>query len=537
MAYTVTKKVRGNTYLYEYESVREGGKVRHKLVRYLGSPARLAENKGKCDIEKIEVTRALDYGPVVALHSLAESIDLPGCIDKITTKGGGIPLGRLVEAMAINRCIAPKSRHAFKDWYERTALPELIDLPSKAVSDYILYKALDYLSDERVVEIQKEIFRVVKEKYSIDTSLIFYDITSTYFEGVKCAIAKFGYSRDKRPDKLQINVGLVVTRDGIPVTHDVLPGNVVDVTTVQECSNKLKTEFGLDKPILVTDRGMVSKTNLEKYRSLGYDYVVAVRLYKKDKTLIRSVDDKAYKRADYSYENERWLTYDIDKGDIRLVIAFNEDKAKNDQAFREAMISKTEMELSKLQAKCGKELKKRDELLMELGRILDQYEVGKYISWNVGKRGRPRLKFSRKTDRIEADQRLDGKFIIETTLKELQAEEILRIYIEKDIVEKAMQAIKSIVALRPVYVYKPQHVKAHVFVCVLSLLLLSLLRLILSRAGKTMTAVSALDTLDNLRYVEFNLKDGSALVAKTTQCGQLQKTILALLPVQPKLLK
>lgn len=537
MTYTVAKKVDGKTYLYEYESVRVGKKVKHKLVRYLGSPTRLADNKGKCDVGQIEVTRALDYGPVVALHSIAESIDLAGCINHITTKGGGISLGKLVEAMAINRCIAPKSRHAFKDWYERTALPELIDLPSKGVSDYILYKSLDYLTDERILDIQKEIYRVSKERFSIDDTLIFYDITSTYFEGIKCAIAKFGYSRDKRPDKLQINLGLVVTKDGIPVTHDVLPGNTVDVTTVQACSKKLKTEFGLDKPILVTDRGMVSDTNLEKYRSLGYDYVVAVRLYKKDKDLIRSIEDKAYKRADYSYENEHWLTYDIDSGDIRLVIAYNEDKAKNDQAFRETMISKTEGDLSKLQARCGKDLKLRDEVLLELGSIIDAHDVEKYIQWEIGKRGSPRLKYSRKMEKIEEDQKLDGKFIIETTLKELQAEEILRIYIEKDIVEKAMQAIKSIVALRPVYVYKEQHVKAHVFVCFLSLLLLALLRLILRRAGKTMTAVAALDALDSLRYVELNLKDGSAMVAKTTQCGALQKTILALLPVQPKLLK
>jgi transposase len=537
MTYTVAKKVRGKTYLYEYHSVREEGKVRHKLLRYLGSPARLADNKGKCDVDQIEVTRALDYGPVVALHTLAESIDLAGCIDKITTKGGGASLGRLIEAMVINRCIAPKSRHAFKDWCERTALPELIDLPAKAVSDYILYKAMDYLTDDRILEIQKEIFRVVKKVYSIDLSLIFYDITSTYFEGNKVLFARFGYSRDKRPDKLQINLGLVVTRDGIPVTHDVLPGNTVDVATVQECSRKLKKEFSLDTPVLVTDRGMVSKTNLEEYRTLGYDYVVAVRLYKKDKTLIRSIDDKTYKYADYTYENEKWLTHDIDKGDIRLVIAFNEDKAKNDQAFRETMLAKTEADLSKLQAKCGKTLKKRDEVMMELGRILDEHKVGKYFHWEVNRRGSPRLNFSRKKDRIEADTKLDGKFIIETTMKPLKAEEILRIYIEKDIIEKAMQAIKSIVALRPVYVYKDQHVKAHVFVCVLSLLLLAILRLLLRRAGKRMTAVAALDVLDTLRYVELDLKDGRALVAKTTQIGQLQKSILALLPVHPKPLK
>jgi len=537
MTYTVTKTVRGKKYLYEYESVREGAKVRHKLIRYLGSPTRLADNKGKCDVEQIEVTRALDYGPVVALHTLAESIDLAGCIDGITTKGGGASLGRLVEAMAINRCIAPKSRHAFKDWYERTALPELIDLPSKAVSDYILYKAMDYLDDGRILEIQKRIFRAVKEVYSIDTSLIFYDITSTFFEGVKVLMAKFGYSRDKRPDKLQINLGLVVNKDGIPITHDVLPGNVVDVATVQDCSNKLKKEFDLDKPVLVTDRGMVSKKNLEEYRTLGYDYVVAIRLYKKDRTLIRSIDDKAYKYSDFSYENEKWLTFDIDKGNVRLVIAFNEDKAHNDQAFRDAMLEKTEANLSKLLARCGKALKKRDEVMMELGKILDEHKMRKYFHWEVNRRGSPRLNFSRKKERIEADARLDGKFIIETTMKPLKAEELLRIYIEKDIIEKAMQAIKSIVALRPVYVYKDQHVKAHVFICVLSLLLLSILRLILRRAGKRMTAVAALDVLDTLRYVELDLKDGRALVAKTTQVGELQKTILALLPVHPKPLK
>ena len=123
---------------------------------------------------------------------------------------------------------------------------------------------MDYLSDDVILYVQKELFNNVKRLYGIDISTIFYDMTSTYFEGTKCPLGEYGHSTDHREDKLQINIGLGVDNDCIPITHEVFTGSVRDVTTVQDFAEKLKIEFGIESPIIVIDRGMISQDNLIK---------------------------------------------------------------------------------------------------------------------------------------------------------------------------------------------------------------------------------------------------------------------------------
>ena len=180
MAYIRAKKRGGKTYYYLVEGRRDGNKVKQKVVQYLGTTKGLKMRKEPIPPTDISVLNSVDYGSVVALYTLAERIRLSDTIYKAAKKGGGEHIGKLVELMVINRCIEPVSRNKLRDWYEKTALPIVLGILPDRVHPQIFYNAMDYLTDDVILDVQKELFKSVKRIYGIDTSTIFYDMTSTY---------------------------------------------------------------------------------------------------------------------------------------------------------------------------------------------------------------------------------------------------------------------------------------------------------------------------------------------------------------------
>jgi transposase len=132
---------------------------------------------------------------------------------------------------------------------------------------------MDHIYDIRD-DVEKRIFDRLKELFGISDNVLFYDITSSYFEGDGCKSAQFGYSRDKRPDKKQINWGLVLTKDGFPITHEVYPGNVPDKTTVDYICDKLKNKFGISRCIFIGDRGLITEDNIKILTENKYEYII-----------------------------------------------------------------------------------------------------------------------------------------------------------------------------------------------------------------------------------------------------------------------
>lgn len=536
MTYLVKKKIKGQTYYYEYESYRVGGKVKHRCVHYLGKSKDMRK-KGELLFGPADITvhSSVDYGSVVSLYTLAERIRLSETIYNAAKKGGGEHIGKLVEIMVINRCIEPVSRNKLRDWYEKTALPVFMGIPPEKVHPQIFYNAMNYLTDETILKIQKELFQTVKRIYGIDTSAIFYDLTSTYFEGTKCPLGEFGYSTDNRPDKLQINISMGVDKDCIPITHDVYPGSVKDVTTVQDFAEKLKTEFGLESPIMVIDRGMISEENLDQLLELGYDYIVARKLGPLESKIVYSIPDTKYVRAmlsNYSEDRELWLGETRVDGK-RWIICWNKNKAEDDKAFRETMIAKTIQGLGKVKKGCGKRhLKTKEQIYHKTYIILEKYKTKRFFGIKINEHGAPRLKFELVDKEIEKAERLDGKFILETSDPDLPPLEIARGYHDRDTVEKFFQALKDIVELRPTYVYTERHVKAHVFICILAVLLLSLIKKILKETNKDLSSIKALQLLDGIKRVEFTV-DGKGTIVRTTQINNQQREIISILNVAP----
>jgi transposase len=536
MTYLVKKKIKGQTYYYEYESYRAGGKVKHRCVHYLGKSKNLRKKGDIPGHADITVHSSVDYGSVVSLYTLAERIHLSEIVYNAAKKGGGEHIGKLVEIMVINRCIEPVSRNKLRDWYEKTALPIFLGIPPDKVHPQIFYNAMNYLTDKTILRIQKELFQTVRRIYGIETSTIFYDLTSTYFEGMKCPLGEFGHSTDNRPDKLQINIGMGVDKDCIPITHDVYPGSVKDVTTVQSFVEKLKTEFGLENPIMVIDRGMISEENLDQLIELGYDYIVARKLGPLESKIVYSVPDTEYVRtmlSNYSEDRELWLGETRVDGK-RWIICWNKNKAEDDKAFRETMIAKTIQGLEKVEKGCGKRhLKTKEQVYHKAYTVLEKYKTKRFFNININEHGAPRLKFELIDKEMEKADWLDGKYILETSSRNLLAVDIAQVYHDRDTIEKFFQTLKDIVELRPTYVYTERHVKAHIFICILAVLLLSLIKKILKESGTVLSSIKALEILDGIKRVEFSLNSGKGTIVRTTKINDQQREIISILNVAP----
>ena len=519
MAFVRAKRRGDKTYYYLVEGVREGDRVRQRVAQYLGTSATVTKPGGRA----VNVVSAVAYGAVNALHALCERLDLVGIVDRHSPKGGGPSLGKLFEAMVLNRCLDPVSKRRVPEWYERTALPLLLDLPGDRVTEDVLYRALDYFTPERVLKIEKDLHRHVKKRFNVDFARVFYDLTSTYFEGHECPLAEYGYSRDHRSDRQQVNLAIAVNIDGVPITHEVLPGNTADVATVQDFVTRLHDHFDLNSPVVVVDRGMVSQPNLAHLERLDFDFIVGLRM---DATLQRWVARQSHaKFAAAPPEHERYLAQDVKRGKgRRRILVLNTEMAKDDAAWRENALQAAEAELATLDG--GRRRPKTKNALLDKARaILKRHKMKTLIQIGTGQRGIPRLSWERDAKAIQAAARLDGKYVLETTV-DWSAGDVLAAYHQRDAVEKFIQAMKSIVEVRPVYVRTETHVRAHVFVCVTSVLLLSLLRKLLKDAGHEASAVQALRRLDAVMQVV--LEQAGRLKRVTTRTTPEQAELLTL---------
>jgi hypothetical protein len=252
------KPRRGHDYYSVVTSVRSADKVREKIILYIGRIDKLTESRRLEIVKKIkeldkpeliskfhsvlfsigyefpspvsslEIEDVYSYGRELALHKVCEEIDLVNTINRFSTKGGGPELGKIVEAMAINRNCDPCSYFRLSDWYKQSALPFFLKLPPSDLTYSVALNALDYLQTVKKIKMQTSIYEKIRKTYGYECERLDIDLNSTYFEGNECVLAKFGYSRDHRPDKLQIVVVFVVDQKGVLVTHRVWPGNQSD---------------------------------------------------------------------------------------------------------------------------------------------------------------------------------------------------------------------------------------------------------------------------------------------------------------------
>lgn len=452
------------------ESYREGGKVRKRTLANLSQlpPAALeglrALLRGATVVENLadtfDVIRSQPYGHVAAV---LETLRQLGLDRQIAPKR--CPEGDLVVAMIVARILAPSSKLATaRGLGEEAHLSALVEeLGLASVDEDKLYEAMDWLYTE-----QAAIERRLARRHLQDGSLVLYDVTSTYFEGRHCPLAKLGHSRDGKKDKLQIVFGLLCNREGCPVAVEVFTGNTADPSTLGEQLKKVREEFGLNRVVFVGDRGMLTSARLREdfQGDSGLGWISALRT-----TEIRKL--VAGSGFQFSLFDEQ------DFGEIqspefpgeRLIACRNPLLQEERARKREELLQATERELERIvkaTQRSKHRLRGKDRIGLRVGKVLNRYKVGKHFALEITE---TTFAFRRDEERISAETALDGIYVIRTNVPatELTAEEAVRSYKSLSTVERAFRSYKTVdLHVRPIYHQLPERVRAHVFLCMLA---------------------------------------------------------------------
>ena len=476
---------KGRAYYSVVETSRKEGKVKQKIICYIGSEKHYVSFMKEAINSKGFLSSELEnlsYLAPLELLKLANEIEIPKVFANHFTKEWGVDAGIASTLMILNYCFESKSKNKLSDWYEQTYLKHELKIPAKKINRDLLYHTLDLFSEEKIEKIHEEIFKKAKEKFNLSEDITTYDVTAVLFEGDNCSLAKRGYNAEAMY-KFQANLGLAITNEKFPVAHKTFEGNMRDVTTFDKMIALLNKTINLKNTIFIFDRGIFSEANKQKILSFGSKYISGFKKYPEIKKLINSVNEKDFKIAD-----EKTLFYEI-SGEEKKIVFWNKKMAEEQRAEREKKLKKI-----------GENLKKIDYKRYEEKRLYEK--VGQI----TGKR-RKCFKIDYKTFSIERNEttikeieKLDGKSVLVTNT-DLEAREVLKRYRNKNIVEMSFKDLKMFVDIRPIRHWKEKRVLAHIFLAVLAFGLRSLLELKLRRAGLEITAQESIEQLDRVRVL------------------------------------
>jgi transposase len=449
------------------ESFRADGRVRKRTLANLSAwPTALVEGfrtllKGGVAVaaDRIRIRRALPHGHAVAVLGTLRAISL----DRLLGKPADRRLAPLAMALIAARLIAPASKLATaRELAVATAgssLGRLLRLG--AVDEVELYRALDWLGAR-----QSAIETALARRHLKEGALVLYDVSSSWLEGRCCELARFGHSRDGKKGKLQIVYGLLCAADGCPVAVEVFAGNTADPMTLATQIDKLKGRFGLSRVVLVGDRGMITSARIrDELKPAGLDWITALRAPQ-----IRALlDTGAFQLSLFDERDLAEITAPEFPGE-RLVVCKNPLLAEERARKREDLLQATEAALAKLadQIARGTGPKGGDKIARAVGRIENRYKLAKLFDISVAEDG---FSFARNPARIAAEARLDGFYVIRTSVegKALAAERVVGAYKDLAHVERAFRSLKTVdLHLRPIHHWLAPRVRAHVFLCMLA---------------------------------------------------------------------
>jgi hypothetical protein len=449
------------------ESFREQGRVRKRTLANLSTwPTALVEGfrtllKGGVAVteEGVRIRRALPHGHAAAVLGTIRAIGLDRRLGRPADKR----LAPLAIALIASRLVAPASKLATaRDLAADTAGSSLgRRLGLGAVDEVELYRALDWLGER-----QAAIETALARHHLKDGALVLYDVSSSWLEGRCCELGRFGYSRDGKKGKLQIVYGLLCAADGCPVAVEVFEGNTADPTTLAAQIDKLKERFGLARVVLVGDRGMITSARIrDELRPAGLDWITALRA-PQIRTLL---DTGALQLSLFDERDLAEITAPEFPGE-RLVVCKNPLLAEERARKRDDLLRATETALTKLadQLARGTGPNGQDKIARAVGRIENRYKLAKLFDITVTEDG---FSFARNHARIAAEARLDGFYVIRTSLADnaLAAEGVIGAYKGLARVERAFRSLKTVdLHLRPIHHWLAPRVRAHVFLCMLA---------------------------------------------------------------------
>ena len=451
------------------EGWRENGKVKKRTLANLSKWP-----KGKIDTlrrllkdeplvgrdDAFDIVRSLPHGHVAAVLGTLRNLRLDRLIDPAPS-----PERARVLAMVAARILDPGSKLAtargLAEATARDTLAETLGLGPLDEDD--LYAAMDWL-----LERQDRIERRLAKRHLEERTLVLYDLTSVWMEGRTCPLAKRGHSRDGKRGKLQIEFGLLCARNGCPVSVEVFAGNTADPSTVGAQVGKLRQRFGLERVVLVGDRGMLTEARIrEEVKPAGLDWVSALR-----GPAIRALVESG--AVQLSLFDERALvevTSDAYPGE-RLMVCRNPLLAEERARKREALLDATEAVLEPIAVATRREKRRlsgQSKIGARVGKVIGRYKMAKHFEWSIDEKGG--FSYRRNASSIAAEAALDGLYVVRTSLPEaeLDAHGTVRAYKRLSTVERAFRSLKTVdLKVRPVFHRTPERVRAHVLLCMLA---------------------------------------------------------------------
>jgi len=407
-----------------------------------------------------EVIRSLPHGHVMAILETIKKLGLDKIISEKSSR-----IRNLVVAMIVARIINPKSKLAtargFNSETCSQSLGQLLDL-EKADEDE-LYNALDWL-----LEKQEKIEKHLAIKHLESGTLVLYDVTSTYLEGNGCELGKYGYNRDKKKGKTQIVFGLLCSAKGCPIAVEVFEGNTSDGATLSGQIEKVRKGWGIENVVWVSDRGILTNSKIKELVKPieGLDYITGLT-----KPQIRKLAEVEVIQLGL-FDQVNLVEFESeDYPDERLIACRNPLIAQKNQLQREALLEAVEKELDLIVQATQREkraLKGQDKIALRVGKVLNQFKVNKYYNLEITEEG---FSYQRKLELIAQETALDGVYVLRTSLEStlMDAATTVKAYKSLSQVEEAFRCYKSIdLKVRPIYHYKGDRVKAHIFLCMLA---------------------------------------------------------------------
>jgi transposase len=444
------------------ESYREGRKVCKRTLANLSSlsaaqvqaiRATLRGETWQPVAQCFEITASRSHGQVQAVALAMQRLGFASLIASKPCRERD-----LVLAMVAARIVAPHTKLATTRWWHTTTLAE--DFGVADATEDQLYAAMDWLL-ERQTRIEKKL----AARHLSEAGLVLYDLSSSYFEGTTCPLAKLGYSRDGRRGTLQVNYGLLTDARGCPVAISVYEGNVADSQTLMPAVQRLRHDFGIEQLVMVGDRGMVSSKAIEALRETdGVGWITALK-----SVSIRALVEEGQLQLGLFDERNLIELRSPDYPGERLVACRNPELARLRAHKREELLIATEQSLAKIKARVdAARLAGADEIGLRVGKVINQYKVAKHFELAIGDAS---FTFQRKHERIAAEAALDGIYIIRTSVSaaQMDAPECVRNYKSLANVERAFRSLKTVdLKVRPIHHRLADRVRAHIFLCVLA---------------------------------------------------------------------
>lgn len=468
---TTTRRYKGKLYKTHLlrRTYREGGKVKHETLGNLSHlPPDLIDtirDRLRGDIAPspsagFEILRTLPHGHVTAVLGTLREIGLESVIGSRSCRERA-----LVVAIVVARVIDPRSKLATaRGLRAETACSSLsLELGVESVTEDDLYEAMDWL-----LKRQRRIETKLAKEHLRDGSLVLYDVSSSFYTGTHCNLAKFGHDRDGKKGFPQIVYGLLCNAEGCPVAIEVFEGNTGDPKTLASQIEKIRKRFGIQRVVLVGDRGMITTKRIdEEFREVdGLDWITALRA-----ASIKKLAEQKVVQPSFFDHRDLVEVSSPDYPGERLIVCRNPLLAEERARKRKELLEATQKKLDEIVAATQRQknrLKGKEKIALRVGKNINRYKMAKHF---ILKFTEESFSYCRNEKKIAEEAALDGLYVIRTSVPQeaLGAESTVRAYKDLSKVERAFRSLKTVdLKIRPIYHHQEDRVRAHVFLCMLA---------------------------------------------------------------------